>query len=344
MNGTSVSLVKVKGDVIQAVREAMELAKWRDYIPHKADVSLKPNLGWDLFLPGAVTSSWVVEGVIQTIREHVGQIYIVEAGQILVDVEKALKQTGLAALVEKYQLKWVNMSKGGFERVNLPRGLILKEAQVPEILLHTTLITIPVMKTHGKTTITGAVKNQWGCLPEFRHNYHLVVNEVLVDINSIAKPKFAVMDATVCLEGDGPKSGRPKIMDLVLASGDAVALDSVQAQVMGFDPLKIEHLANCSRAGLGVYRPDKITVVGERISDVRDSFVPAKNNTVSVVELFLRRSSFLRKIVFHTFILKICCWGALVWYFFWYYFGVGKKYRDEILKHPFYGKQWRDVR
>ena len=39
-------------------------------------------------MPGAVTSSWVVEGVIQTIREHVGQIYIVEAGQILVDVEK----------------------------------------------------------------------------------------------------------------------------------------------------------------------------------------------------------------------------------------------------------------
>ena len=47
-----VSMVRVTVSVQQAVREAMELADWRHYITPGADVSLKVNLGWDLFLPG----------------------------------------------------------------------------------------------------------------------------------------------------------------------------------------------------------------------------------------------------------------------------------------------------
>lgn len=340
---STVSLIKVKEDVFSAVQRAMELAQWQDFIPEGADVSLKPNLGWDLFLPGAVTSPWVVEGVIKTIKARVGKIYIVEAGQILVDVEKAVRQTKILDLCDKYDVTWVNMSKGRFEKISLPEGFILKEVLLPEILTKTTLITIPVMKTHDKTTITGAIKNQWGCLPEFRHNYHLVVHQVLADINRAIKPKFAVTDATVCLEGNAPKSGRPRILDLVMASSDIVAADSVQARVMGFDPQKIESILNCHRAGLGNYEAEKIELIKEGLpSDetLNYNFKPAKHNFVSQVELFLRERPALRRIVFNPFILKIFCWGAIFWYYFWYYLGQGKKYRDQILNSK-YGKQWQ---
>ena len=90
---STVSIVRIKDGVHEAVREAMELARWRDFITPGADVSLKVNLGWDLFLPGAVSAPWVVEGVIQTIKDHVGKIYVVESDQVLVDVEKAFRQT-----------------------------------------------------------------------------------------------------------------------------------------------------------------------------------------------------------------------------------------------------------
>ena len=33
------------------------------------------------------------------------------------------------------------------------------------------LVTLPLLKTHNKTTITGALKNQWGCLDTLRHEY-----------------------------------------------------------------------------------------------------------------------------------------------------------------------------
>ena len=258
MGTTTVSLVRVpataptRDDVLAGVRRAMELAGWQEFIPRGAEVSLKPNLGWDLFLPGAITSPWAFEGVVRTIRDWVGKINVVESDQVVVDVEKAFRLSRIDRLCKEYDLTWVNMTRGRLRTVPLPHGRVLKELTVPEILLRTKLVTVPVIKTHNKTVITGAIKNQWGCLPMFRHNYHLVLDAALADINSVARPCFAVMDATIGLEGNSPKSGIPKIVNRVLASGDAVALDAVAAKLMGFDPAHIGHLKECVAAGLGV--------------------------------------------------------------------------------------------
>ena len=332
-----VSIVKVENSVQQATHEAMELAGWRDFIERGGDVSLKPNLTFDFFLPGAVTSPWVVEGVIQTIRDYVGKIYIVESNQVLVDVEKAVRQTRILDLCERYDVEWVNMSCGQYHKRSINKGLVLQEIDVPEILLHTQLITIPVMKTHGRTVITGAIKNQWGCLTELRHKHHLVVNEALADVNSVLRPKFAVMDGTIGLEGNGPKSGIPRIADHVLASGDIVALDTMAAKMMGFDPQTIPHIQLCARIGLGKSDPNSIRVEGAEIPNL--NFKRARNNAVAWVEILLRRS-FLRRLVFDTPLFRLFVLGALAWYYIWYYLVAGKRYRDRILRDPKYGKQW----
>src|SRR5262249_32781348 len=205
------------------------------------DVALKPNLGWDLHLPGAVSAPWVVEAVIEVLRPHVGAIFLVESNQILVDVERALRQTGLDRVCRAHGVTWVNMSRGAFRRVKTGHA-VLPHIEVPEILTRAALVTLPVMKTHGRTTLTGAVTDQGGGRRELRHNSHLVVNEAPAVVNEAVRPRFAVMDGTVGLEGNGPKSGRPRVADLVLASADAVALDTVAAKVMGIDPAGVAHL------------------------------------------------------------------------------------------------------
>src|SRR5713101_9428139 len=97
MDNPTVSIVRVpsgalsRDDVLAGVQRAMDLAQWRQFIPRGADVALKPNLGWDLFLPGATTSPWALEGVARTIRDWVGKIYVVESDQVVVDVEKAFR-------------------------------------------------------------------------------------------------------------------------------------------------------------------------------------------------------------------------------------------------------------
>jgi len=197
---------------------------------------------------------------------------------------------------------------------------------------------MPVMKTHNKTVITGAIKNQWGCLQSLRHNFHLVLSEALVDVNAIVKPRFAVMDATIGLEENGPKSGRPKEVGLVLASGDCVAIDTVAAQVMGFDPLHIPHLQLCSQQGLGTADPACIEIIGERIAEVMKPFIPAKHNAVSWLEITLRRST-IKWLIFETPLLKLFCWGARRYYDIWDLL-VGRKLRTAILKSSPYAAQW----
>jgi uncharacterized protein (DUF362 family) len=341
-----VSLVRVlsaapsREDVIATVRRAMELAAWQEFVPRGADISLKPNLGWDMFLPGSITSSWALEGVVRTIRDWVANIYVVESDQVVVNVEKPFRFNRIDRLCREYDLVWVNMTRGPTRTVPLPSGRVLDHLDVPDILLRTTLLTIPVMKTHNKSVITGAIKNQWGCLPMSRHGYHLVLDAALADINTVARPCFAVMDATVGLEGNGPKSGTPKVVNRILASGDFVALDAVAASVMGFDPERIGHLAECAAAGLGVAELRAIETVGDDDLSLNLHFVPAKHNAVSAIELMLRRRAFLRRLFFHTPLFSLCCSLTRAYYAAWYYvLGFGRTRRDAILKTA-YGSQW----
>ncbi len=348
MSGPTVSIVRVavemtaRDSVLASVQRAMELAGWHERIPRGADVALKPNLGWDLFLPGATTSPWVLEGVVRTLRDWVGRIHVVESDQVVVNVEKAFRLNRIDRVCREYDLRWVNMTHAPMRSVSLANGRVLTELTVPEILLRMPVITVPVMKTHNKTVITGAIKNQWGCLPMFRHNYHLVLDAALADINAAVRPCFAVMDATVGLEGNSPKSGVPKVVNRVLASGDCVALDTVAAKIMGFEPARIGHLQECVAAGLGVADLNQITTVGDDDLSLNLHFLPAHHNVVSWMELVLRRRAGLRRLFFDTPLFRVCCNLTLAYYAAWYYvLGIGRARRDGILTATAYGAQWR---
>jgi hypothetical protein len=132
-----------------------------------------------------------------------------------------------------------------------------------------------------------------------RHEYHLVLDDALADLNSAIRPALALMDGTVGLEGNGPKSGRSRIADRILCSGDPVALDTVQATVMGLDPATIRHLATCTARGIGTNDLARIDVRGMDLASARVPFLPARHNAVSSVETLLRRSA-LKRLFFNT--------------------------------------------
>jgi hypothetical protein len=176
----------------------------------------------------------------------------------------------------------------------------------------------------------------------FRHNYHLVLDAALADINSVARPCFAMMDATVGLEGNSPKSGTPRVVSRMLASGDFVSLDAVAAKVMGFDPAGIGHLAECVAAGLGVADLSRISTIGDDDLSLNLRFVPARHNAVSWFELVLRRRAGLRRLFFDTPLFRVCCNLTLAYYAAWYYvLGIGRTRRDAIVRGTAYGAQWR---
>jgi len=337
-----VSLETVRGDVPGAVRRALEASDWTKAVPQGADVSLKVNLGWDLFIPGSITSPLVAEALIRAIRDHVGTLYMVESDQVLEDVEKAFHESGMAEVCQRTGVRWVNMTRGATVAHEEPTNAVLKRLDVPQILKDTLLVTVPVLKTHAKTRLSGAIKNQWGCIGKMRHEYHLVLDDALADLNYVMRPALALMDGTVGLEGNGPKSGRPRIADLILCSRDPVALDTVQAMVMGIDPATVRHLATCAARGIGTNDPSHIEVRGIAVEAARSEFAVARHNAVSLVETLLRRSV-LKKLFFNTPVFGLCLVGAKLYYRVWTLLA-GRKPWAEVLAHPVYGPQWRGVR
>lgn len=334
-----VAMQAVAGDLRGALRRALEAAEFARHVPSGKDVSLKVNLGWDLFIPGAITSPFFVEALISEIRGHVGRIFIVESDQVLEDIERAFRRSGMAEVCRRTGAQWVNMERGESILVDAPDNAVLKRLPVPRILRETVLITVPVMKTHAKTVITGSLKNQWGCLPKMRHEYHLVLDDAIADLNAVLRPAFSVMDATIGLQGNGPKSGSPRVADRVLASADLVALDTVHAATIGLDPASVRHLATCAARGLGTNDLARIDVRGLDPAADRVPFQPARHNAVSLVENLLRRSA-LKRLFFDTPVFDVCLWGAKNYYRIWTRLHADRCWRL-ALSHPFYGPLWK---
>ena len=95
--------------VVDAVRNAMELAGWTNYISNGVDVALKLNLTLDILLPGSNTSPWVVKGVIEAIYDHVRNIYLVDSNQLLFSADKAFRTSFVKHLADKYEkVFWYN--------------------------------------------------------------------------------------------------------------------------------------------------------------------------------------------------------------------------------------------
>ena len=132
------------------------------------------------------------------------------------------------------------------------------------------ILSIPKLKTHQLTYITCAVKNLFGLMPgAAKKQAHMLAPRpdefaaLLCDLFGLVRPQAAFVDGIVGMEGNGPNNGKLRHAGMVAASADCVALDSVCAQVMGMDPLRVPLLAQCEQRKLGTADPGLITVLGD---------------------------------------------------------------------------------
>lgn len=159
---------------------------------------------------------------------------------------------------------------GGATRiVDLPSGIGGRAVVSREVVDADVLITVPKLKTHCLTLLTGAVKNSYGILAgaEKARLHHAAGTarrfaQVLVDVYAVRPPDLAVMDAVDAMEGDGPTHGRIRRLGLLLASRDPVALDATAARIVGVAPERVEHLRVAAERGLGAIAAADVRVDG----------------------------------------------------------------------------------
>jgi uncharacterized protein (DUF362 family)/Pyruvate/2-oxoacid:ferredoxin oxidoreductase delta subunit len=191
-------------------------------------------------------------------------------------MEAAAKKSGIAAVAEELQIKAANFYDG--EDVSFLEGVQNKKFFIAKGVLESSgLISIAKLKTHGLTKMTGAVKNQFGCIPgKLKGEFHVRLPEVndfakmLVDLNRLLKPRLYIMDGIIAMEGNGPRGGNPKKMNVLLFSSDPIALDSTVCRIVKLDPEYVPTIRYGREFGLGTYHEEEIEIVGDTINGFID--------------------------------------------------------------------------
>ncbi len=134
------------------------------------------------------------------------------------------------------------------------------------------------------------------------------------------------MDGTVCGNGAGPRTMEPYIGNILLASGDQVAIDAISAKIMGFDPMKIKFIKMAHDLGLGCGDLDQIEIVGDGIEGLNFNFHTGKSPVVFGDQLFRKGAfSFVEPLLFHTPLFGLCIFGSATYHDRIWYPTIGKR-------------------
>lgn len=276
-----VSIVRVD-DVSRSVEEAVQLAgglgvKKGDVVVVKPNAKNPSPPGY-----GIVTDPRVVEACVSlAFKEGAKKVKIADGAAYptgAYDTFAAFQTMGIMDIAKKWDVELVDLNSYDSIDLDVPDGLVLDWVRVGRSVIEADLIiNVPVLKTHRGTLLSACLKNIGvGCATreEKKRLHRLGIDEGLVDVFSLVKSGFNVVDGIVALEGDGPNlpPGKAKPLGLVFAGRDALAVDTVCATVMGLDPKKVKHLRLAYEKSLGHWDLSNIEIRGEPLESVVSLF------------------------------------------------------------------------
>jgi uncharacterized protein (DUF362 family)/Pyruvate/2-oxoacid:ferredoxin oxidoreductase delta subunit len=278
MNKSKVALVAC-GDydepkVYEAVKKGLGLVGGIERFAKKGEkIVLKPNLLIGSAPEKCVSTHPAVFGAAARLFQEAGAIVSAGDSPAFGSTALAMRMCGLKTVADGLNVPIADFSKG--QEVSNKDGLLVKHFNIAAAVMEADgLVSLPKLKAHGLCRMTGAVKNQFGCVPGVQKTqYHSRLADpwdfgtMLVDLTMAIKPRLYIMDAVIAMEGNGPRSGTPRKTGAVLVSADPVALDAAACKIINLDPEFVPTMPPGEKAGLGTYHFENIEIVGDKIED-----------------------------------------------------------------------------
>lgn len=205
------------------------------------------------------------------------------------------QECGFFALQDKYSFEFLDFNTTGYDKLEL----ISTEMKPLSVRITRAyrkfdcLVSLSVPKAHSEAIVTLSGKNMMGFLAseeqwkvhgikDFQENNLKscvrVIHRNLRTLLGKVRPDVGVLDGFHSFEGGPvPQCAKAKKVDLkiAVAGGDFVAVDTVAAKVLGFNPQDIGYLVYSAKDGYGTCDLSKIDIVGDSIEEARKSLKPA---------------------------------------------------------------------
>jgi uncharacterized protein (DUF362 family) len=224
-------------------------------------VGIKPNLV--VAKPsesGATTSPELVEGIISYLKDNgIHNITIMEGSWVGDSTKRAFKVCGYDRLSSKYGIPLVDLKKDKSKVLSYKGNDIRICTSALECDF---LINAPVLKAHCQTSLTCALKNMKGCIPdsEKRRFHTLGLHGPIALLNKFLRPHLTIVDGIM---GDltFEEGGTPVEMNRVILGTDPVLIDAYAAQLLGYTIDDIPYIKKAEQFGVGSSAIDDSTVV-----------------------------------------------------------------------------------
>jgi uncharacterized protein (DUF362 family) len=226
------------------------------------EIWLKPNFN-TADLPPASSDPEFVKAVIELLFEHgAGKVILGESSMVSLSARKVLAETGMIAKAEEAGAELIFFDEGRWVKVSTG-GKYLKEVSLPENALKAEkLVYVCCMKTHRWAKFTLSLKLAVGFMkPSERmmlHARHL--EEKIADLNLVVNPNLIIMDGRKCFITGGPANGELREPNVILASGDRIAIDvealkiiqSYEGASLNQNPWSYAQIRRAVELGIGV--------------------------------------------------------------------------------------------
>lgn len=257
---TSVSIQKSTYQKIDMTQLLAPLGGIQKFVNRGDRVLLKVNLlAASTPDQAVVTHPAVVRAIAQEVLKVGGKPYIGDSPSREFSkkrLEKVYEQAGLISLSNELgiELNYDTTSK----KIPIPNGKKLRKAPIGNYVLNADkIIAVPKVKTHSLMMMTLATKIMYGAVPGLtKARYHSMYMkrrsfaEMLLDLLTIVPPNLLIMDGVLAMQGDGPFSGMPFNLNLMLAAEDAVAMDLAVCEILGIEPVGVPTLKQAKLRGL----------------------------------------------------------------------------------------------
>ena len=274
MNKSKVVLVRCEDYDEAAVQEAVKkglglLGGIQNMVKPGEKIVLKPNVLWGSDPNKCVTTHPAVFKAMAGQLQGAGARLSFGDSPAFGSTASHVRRAGLMAAAEELGIDLADFEHG--QTLSHKDALLNKKFTIANGVLEADgLISLSKFKTHGLMRFTGAIKNQFGCIPgTLKSQFHVKMPdphtfaEMLVDINTLIHPRLFVMDGIVAMEGNGPRNGKPRSLKVLLFSRDPVALDSTACRIINLNPEFVPTCAAGEKALLGTFQQENIELAGD---------------------------------------------------------------------------------